>query len=106
MATIQFNIDRMNVIHNRIGEMINQLNTAMQSDQTILNTIASNIQNEGITNTLKSYADNNIQEASKLVENLQKMDEFLVSQMSAYSAVDEEAQSTITSVNNILSQIQ
>jgi len=106
MATIQFTTDRMNQIHNRIGETIQQLQQAFNSDQECLNNIATNIQSESMSGTLQSYAQNNVEKAQSIVTKLQKMDEFLMSQMSAYSVTDEEAQAAISEVQGILDQIQ
>lgn len=105
MATIKFSAERMNEIHNRLGEIKQQLQTTLQADSDNFNVIAQNIQNESMANTLKTYASANIEKCNKILELIDKMNEFLQTQMAAYDATDAEAQSTIAEVQGILNQI-
>lgn len=105
-GTIKFTTERMNEVHNRIGEIIEQLQTTLSADSDCLNQIASNIQSEAMAGTLKSYAESNIEKGKNTVTVLQKMDEFLMAQMTEYNETDAEAQDTISEVQGILNQIQ
>ena len=106
MAEIRFDRDRMNQIHNRVGEVINQLQNALNSDMDSYNNISSCIQSTGMSAALKKYAENNVEQSKKIVEGLTKMDEFLQEQMTAYAATDADATQSLSEVDGLLNQLQ
>ena len=96
---------RLDVLHNRVGEIISKLQTTMQTGQEILSTISNGIQNDGLTSVLKMYGDNSVEQSKTIIENLRKLDEFLVEQLGDYERTEAEAAEELATVDSILSQI-
>lgn len=106
MAEIKFTVARMNEVNNRLDEISAQLTNSLRSNADCLNVIASNIQSETISSTLKEYSELNIQKGEETVKLIQQLTEYLKSQIGNYTATDASAQSTISEVQSILNGIQ
>ncbi len=95
----------MNEVYNRIDELQEQLTTAFNTDKDLLESIASNIENETISTTLTKYAEANLESCSSTTAALDELKAYLSTKISDYSAEDTQAQSDLASVQSILDQL-
>lgn len=105
MAEIKFTIARMQTVYNRIDEIGEQLKSAMTDDAQLLNNIASNIENESISSVLIKYSEENNNSCTSTLQELNKLKEYLLNQITNYGKSDAQAQSDLTSVQSILDQL-
>jgi len=105
MGEIKFTTERMREVHNRIDEMITQLNSACNSSADQLGTISGNIKSDNMSSTLNSYKDTMIQTCSDTVNNLKALDEYLVGKIGTYTAIDQAGVESMSEVQSLLSQL-
>lgn len=105
MAEIKFTTERMREVHNRMDDIINQLQTSANNSNEKLNTISSNIQSDNIKGILSSYVSETIEKVNETVNDLKKLDEYLVGKIGSYQAADESGESAIAEVQSLLDQL-
>lgn len=105
MAEIKFTTERMKDVHERVDEMINQLQTTINSANEKLNTIANNIQSDNIKSTLSSYVSTTDEKTKQTVEDLKALDEYLLGKIGSYSAIDESGTESMSEVQSLLDQL-
>ncbi len=105
MNEVKFSITRMKEVHNRIDEMITQLQNAISSTNEKLNSIASNILSDNIKNTLSSYVNATDEKSNQTINDLKALDEYLLGKIGSYSAIDQQGSESMTEVKNLLDQL-
>ena len=105
MAEIKFTTERMQDVHQRIDEMTTQLQNAINSANEILGTISSNIQSDNIKSVLSSYVSTASEKSTETQKNLKLLDEYLVSKIGTYTAIDQAGVESMSEVENLLSQL-
>ena len=104
MAEIKFTTARMIEVRSRLDEMATQLSSTISEDSGYLNQIASNIQSDNISSTLKQYADAAVTTGRDIITLIGQLDEYLAVQIGSYQATDVSAQDAISEVQGILNQ--
>jgi len=105
MAEIKFTTERMQEVHNRLDEMMGQLQTSVNNSNQILNTVASNVQSDVVKNTLSAYV-NTVNEQSEQTKNyLKELDSYLVNKIGTYTSIDQTSVESLNEVQDLLNQL-
>lgn len=105
MAEIKFTTERMRDVHNRMDEIITQLNNSINTSNEILNTISSNIQSDNIKSVLTSYVTTASEKSNETQKYLAQLDDYLMGKIGSYTAIDEAGVESMTEVESLLSQL-
>lgn len=105
MAEIKFTTERMQEVHNRMDEIVNQLQSSGNSSNEILNTIASNIQSDSIKGVLSSYVTTTNEKINETKEYLKQLDEYLVGKIGTYTSIDQAGVDSMNEVQSLLNQL-
>lgn len=105
MAEIKFTTERMQEVHNRMDEIVTQLQTSINTSNEILNTIASNLQSDSIKGVLSSYVQTANEKISQTKQYLAQLDEYLVGKIGTYTSIDQAGVESMNEVQNLLNQL-
>lgn len=105
MAEIKFTTERMKEVHERIDDIMTQLQTSRDSSNELLNSISSNVQSDNIKDILKSYVSTSSEKIDDTLKNLATLDEYLVGKIGSYSSIDEASVESISEVQSLLDQL-
>jgi hypothetical protein len=105
MAEIKFTTGRMQDVHNRMDEIVTQLQTSISNANEILGVISSNIQSDNIKSVLSSYVTTATEKCTETQNNLKLLDEYLVGKIGTYTAIDQAGVDSMSEVENLLSQL-
>lgn len=105
MAEIKFTTERMQQVHQRLDDIISQLKTSINNANDHLDNISKNIETDRVTKTLKKFVNASRDYYYVIYNDLKVLDDYLVSKIGNYTAVDEEAVESMAEVQSFLDQL-
>ena len=102
MAEIKFNSVRMKEVLMRLTEIEEQLNNSITKSNEKIQELANNITGTAVAELLTKYQEYNVETLNENKSLIALLTDYLTNQINTYNTVEQDAETALSDIQNIL----